>query len=49
MRHPVEQVSPDDYDAVVLPGGVANPDNLRTVPAAVKFLQSWWRRASRSR
>jgi protease I len=40
VQHPVEQVSPDDYDAVVLPGGVANPDNLRTVPAAVKFLQS---------
>ena len=25
----------DDYDAIVLPGGVANPDRLRTVPAAV--------------
>ena len=40
VQHPVEQVNPDDYDAVVLPGGVANPDNLRTVPASVKFLQS---------
>jgi protease I len=40
VQHPVDQVNPGDYDAVVLPGGVANPDNLRTVPAAVKFLQA---------
>jgi protease I len=40
VQHPVGQVDPADYDAVVLPGGVANPDQLRTVPAAVKFLQS---------
>ena len=40
VQHAVEQVNPGDYAAVVLPGGVANPDQLRTVPAAVKFLQS---------
>ncbi|MBV9383672.1 MAG: DJ-1/PfpI family protein, partial [Streptosporangiaceae bacterium] len=28
-----------DYDALVIPGGVANPDRLRTVPAAVTFIQ----------
>jgi protease I len=28
-----------DYDGVVLPGGVANPDQLRTEAAAVGFLQ----------
>ncbi|GAB3485301.1 type 1 glutamine amidotransferase domain-containing protein [Amycolatopsis cihanbeyliensis] len=33
----VTEVSPDDYDALVLPGGVANPDFLRTVPNAVRF------------
>jgi protease I len=27
------------YDALVLPGGVANPDQLRTVPEAVAFVQ----------
>ncbi len=27
----------DDYDALVLPGGVANPDQLRTDHAAVAF------------
>jgi protease I len=30
---------PDEYDAVVLPGGVANPDELRTDERAVRFLQ----------
>ncbi len=28
-----------DYDAVVIPGGVANSDFLRIVPAAVSFVQ----------
>jgi len=28
-----------DYDALVIPGGVANSDSLRTVPAAVSFVQ----------
>ena len=31
----------DDYDGVVLPGGVANPDQLRTDDAAVGFLREW--------
>jgi protease I len=30
-----------DYDGLVLPGGVANPDQLRTVPAAVEFAQAF--------
>jgi protease I len=30
--------SPDDYDALLLPGGVMNPDRLRTNPAAVQFV-----------
>jgi protease I len=34
----VTEVSVDDYDALVLPGGVANPDALRTVPNAVRFV-----------
>lgn len=29
---------PDDYDALVLPGGVANPDRLRMDDAAVQFV-----------
>jgi protease I len=33
--------SPDDFDALVLPGGVANPDRLRTDPAAVGFAKAF--------
>jgi protease I len=32
-------VSPDDYDGLVLPGGVANPDQLRMHPDAVRFVR----------
>lgn len=35
-----EHARADDYDAIVLPGGVANPDQLRTDPAAVRLLQA---------
>ena len=34
----VSQVQADDYDGFVLPGGVANPDLLRTVPNVVRLL-----------
>jgi len=30
---------PDQFDALVLPGGVANPDQLRTIPEAVVFVR----------
>jgi protease I len=33
----------DDYAGVVLPGGVANPDQLRTDSAAVDFVRNWTR------
>ena len=36
----VADADPDDYDAVVLPGGVANPDALRRDAGAVAFLQA---------
>jgi protease I len=38
----LEQAQPGDYDGVVLPGGVANPDQLRTEPKAVEFLQRFF-------
>ncbi len=38
VDHAVADASPADYDALVLPGGVANPDQLRTQPAAVSFV-----------
>jgi protease I len=34
-------VSADDYDALMLPGGVANPDSLRTDEDAVRFIQGF--------
>lgn len=37
----VENVSADDYDALVLPGGVANPDALRTNPDAVALVKAF--------
>lgn len=32
----------DDFDALVLPGGVANPDQLRTNEQAVAFIRSFF-------
>src|SRR3954449_4002514 len=37
----VADVSADDYDALVLPGGVANPDFLRGDEDAVNFVRSF--------
>lgn len=37
----VSNVSARDFDALVLPGGVANPDKLRTNEAAVKFVREF--------
>jgi len=36
----LRDADPADYDGLVLPGGVANPDQLRTVPEAVTFTRS---------
>jgi protease I len=37
----VAQASVDDYDALVLPGGVANPDALRMDKDAVRFVREF--------
>lgn len=37
----VDDVSVDDYDALVLPGGVANPDQLRMHEGAVAFVKAF--------
>jgi protease I len=31
-----------DYDALLLPGGVANPDQLRVIPEAVAFVRAFF-------
>lgn len=38
----VAEASVDDYDAMVLPGGVANPDFLRMDPKAVAFARAFF-------
>ncbi|MFK3672155.1 type 1 glutamine amidotransferase domain-containing protein [Leifsonia aquatica] len=44
-RFPVDVIldaaSADDFDALVLPGGVANGDQVRTFPGAVKLVQEF--------
>jgi protease I len=35
--------NPADYDGLLLPGGVANPDQLRMKPEAVDFVKSFFR------
>ncbi|WP_224401982.1 type 1 glutamine amidotransferase domain-containing protein [Pseudonocardia sp. ICBG1034] len=37
----VADVSADDYDALVLPGGTVNPDNLRADATAVAFVKAF--------
>jgi protease I len=39
---PVRSAREADFAALVLPGGVANPDQLRTDPAAVAFVRSFF-------
>lgn len=39
----VSQVSADDYDALIVPGGAVNPDNLRQDQAAVAFVQDFFK------
>ena len=38
---PLDEANADDYDALLLPGGVANPDQLRTHPKAVQFVRQF--------
>jgi protease I len=38
----VSEVGAEDFDALVLPGGVANPDQLRTKAEAVEFVRAFF-------
>jgi protease I len=42
VDHTVDEVAPSDYDALVLPGGVANPDFLRMDEGAVAFVRGFF-------
>jgi len=38
----LDEASPRDYDALVLPGGQMNPDLLRVEPKALDFVKGFW-------
>ena len=42
VDHTVEEADASDYDGLVLPGGVANPDFLRTDENAVRFVHAFF-------
>ena len=37
-----DQAKPEDFDALLLPGGVINPDSLRIEPKAVAFAKAFF-------
>jgi protease I len=39
---PLDQAKANDFDALLLPGGVANPDQLRMQPKAVQFVKDFF-------
>ncbi|HEX8753669.1 MAG TPA: type 1 glutamine amidotransferase domain-containing protein [Solirubrobacterales bacterium] len=43
VDRPVGEAKADEYDALVLPGGVANPDQLRTKEEAVAFIRDFFK------
>lgn len=42
VDHALTDVTADNYDALLLPGGVANPDQLRMSSDAVSFVQAFF-------
>ena len=38
---PLDEADPQDFDALLLPGGVMNPDKLRMRPQAVEFVKAF--------
>jgi protease I len=37
----LSQTNPGEFDALLLPGGVFNPDQLRLIPAAIEFIKNF--------
>ena len=38
---PLDQANPNDFDALLLPGGALNPDKLRKMPQALEFVRGF--------
>lgn len=41
VDQPLAHANADDFDALVLPGGVMNPDKLRQIPEVITFVQAF--------
>jgi protease I len=44
VDRPLARASAEDFDALLLPGGVMNPDTLRMQPKAVEFVRAFFDR-----
>lgn len=42
VEMPLSRARSDDYDALLLPGGVRNPDQLRTMTRAIEFIDGFF-------
>lgn len=42
VDEPLDTASPDNFDALLLPGGVMNPDKLRMEPKAIQFVRAFF-------
>ncbi len=42
VDRPLQGTKPEEFDALLLPGGVMNPDHLRMNPAAVEFVKHFF-------
>jgi protease I len=42
VDEPLDRARPDAFDALLLPGGVMNPDRLRMQPKAVAFVRAFF-------
>ncbi len=41
VDQPIEQANAEEYDGLVLPGGVMNPDTLRLYPTVIDFIKAF--------
>lgn len=39
---PLEHAKPEEFDALMIPGGLMNPDTLRSTPAALEFTRAFF-------
>jgi protease I len=42
VDEPLDHARSDDFDALLLPGGVRNPDKLRTMTRAIEFVRGFF-------